>query len=69
MDFDKDYEGYIDPTPQEFAEIMSGLKQLFGYVGISQMRMNIGMSLDIQKEGRFAQIPNKFLRSDLLGNK
>jgi len=26
MDFDKDYEGYIDPTPEEFAEIMSALK-------------------------------------------
>lgn len=62
LNFDKDYEGYITPTAEEAAEIISKYKLTFIYLDFLLIKISPGTNLLIPKVERFVAIKHKSVR-------
>ena len=69
MDFDKDYEGFIDPTPEQLADIVQSMKYSSSDIGSSLMINNLDMNFLTQKEEKFVAIKNRSVRLEPLENR
>lgn len=62
--FEKDYEGFITPTPEETQQIITAFKCFFPYVDTSPTTRNIVTNTPITKVAKFAQTKFKSTRFD-----